>query len=389
MTAIGGRSNAHQQLVAKERFLHEVHRAKLHGLDRGINGPKTCHDDERRVHAHFAELAQHVDSRESWHPHVGQNYVEAVVFRALESFFAGCHRLHGIARGAQHPRGALAHPGIVVDEQHPSHEIALTLSSRLADTMVVTRFALGALLVLSSAACVSAPIAPATPTPAAARPRLVKVQVSERGVIVVREVPLEDYVQATAISEVAPAAGDVSLVERMLEVQTIVSRTYAVSNLGRHAQEGFDLCSTTHCQLYDPQRLQTSKWAAASSQAIRQTSGTIVTFGNQPVQALFHADCGGYTSTAGSVWGGSDRPYLAARPDQGSAADAHAAWQYDVTLEALARAFNADPRTRLERPLETIEVVDRDAAGRANRIALGSRSAKPGTDDRAAGDPWR
>ena len=91
--------------------------------------------------------------------------------------------------------------------------------------MVVTRFALGALLVLSTAACVSTRIAPATPAPAAAGPRLVKVQVSERGVIVVREVPLEDYVQATAITEVAPAAGDVSLVERMLEVQTIISRT--------------------------------------------------------------------------------------------------------------------------------------------------------------------
>jgi stage II sporulation protein D len=249
--------------------------------------------------------------------------------------------------------------------------------------MVVTRFALGALLVLSSAACVSTPIAPATPAPAAARPRsvprLVKVQVSERGVVVVREVPLEDYVQATAISEVAPAAGDVSLVERMLEVQTIISRTYAVSHLGRHAQEGFDLCSTTHCQLYDPQRLLTSKWAAASSEALRQTSGTIVTFGNQPVQALFHADCGGYTSTAGAVWGGSDRPYLAARPDEGITADAHAAWQYDVTLEALTRALDADPRTRVEGRLEAINVVDRDDAGRANRIALESRPARPGT----------
>ena len=104
-----------------------------------------------------------------------------------------------------------------------------------------------------------------------------------------------------------------------------------------------------------------------------------MTFDNQPVQALFHADCGGYTSTASSVWGGSDRPYLAARPDEGTATDAHAAWQYDVTLEALTRALNADPRTRLERPLETIDVVDRDAAGRANRIALGSRPARPGT----------
>ena len=78
-------------------------------------------------------------------------------------------------------------------------------------------------------------------------------------------------------ASITPAAGDVSLVERMLEVQTIISRTYAVSHLGRHAQEGFDLCSTTHCQLYDPQRLQTSKWAVASSEATRQTSGTIAT----------------------------------------------------------------------------------------------------------------
>ena len=129
--------------------------------------------------------------------------------------------------------------------------------------------------------------------------------------------PLEEYVQATAISEVAPAAGEFQTVERMLEVQTIISRTYAVSHLGRHAREGFDLCSTTHCQLFDPRRLRTSRWAAASSEAVARTAGVILTFDRQPAQALFHADCGGYTSTSSAVWGGVDRPTSSRGPMRG------------------------------------------------------------------------
>ena len=38
----------------------------------------------------------------------------------------------------------------------------------------------------------------------------------------------------------------------MLEVQAVIGRTYALANLGRHSAEGFDLCATTHCQLFEP-----------------------------------------------------------------------------------------------------------------------------------------
>ena len=119
---IGGRSDAHQQLVAKERLLHEVHRAELHGLDRRVDRPEARHHDERRVDAYVAELAQDVDAREARHPHVGQDDVEAVALRQLESFFAGRHLLHGVPRGAQHPAGALAHARIVIDEEDSRHE---------------------------------------------------------------------------------------------------------------------------------------------------------------------------------------------------------------------------------------------------------------------------
>ena len=190
----------------------------------------------------------------------------------------------------------------------------------------------------------SRPVAPAIPSAGVALPRHVRVQFVEQGVTVVRDVPLEEYVQATAISEVAPAAGEFQTVERMLEVQTIISRTYAVSHLGRHAREGFDLCSTTHCQLFEPRRLQTSRWAAASSEAVAQTAGVVLMFDRQPAQALFHADCGGYTSTSSAVWGGADRAYLVARPDDGVPQEAHAAWQYDVSLADLTAALAGDSR---------------------------------------------
>jgi stage II sporulation protein D len=237
----------------------------------------------------------------------------------------------------------------------------------------VKRFTLGTILLVSSAACLSTPIAPVTPTTGAALPRQLRVQLTEQGLTVVRDVPLEDYVQASAISEVAPAAGDIETVERMLEVQTIISRTYAVSHLARHAHEGFDLCSTTHCQLFDPRRLQTSRWAAASLEAVERTSGLILTFDRQPIQALFHADCGGHTSTAAAVWGGSDRPYLVARPDDGVPREDHAEWQYEVSVDLLTAALAADNRTRVTGRLETIDVLARDGAGRAERIALHSQ----------------
>jgi stage II sporulation protein D len=225
---------------------------------------------------------------------------------------------------------------------------------------------------------VSTPIAPAIPAAGAALPRHVRVQFTEQGVTVVRDVPLEDYVQASAISEVAPAAGEVETVERMLEVQTIISRTYAVSHLARHAREGFDLCSTTHCQLFDPRRLQTSRWAAASSVAVGHTAGLILTFDRQPIQALFHADCGGHTSTPSAVWGGTDRPYLVARPDEGVAKEAHATWQYQVSVDVLTAALAADTRTRVTGPLDAIDIVARDDAGRAERIALQSHVGNAG-----------
>jgi stage II sporulation protein D len=206
-------------------------------------------------------------------------------------------------------------------------------------------------------------------------PATLRVQVVERGARVVREVPLERYVESTVIAEFAPAAGDAATVRRMYEVQAIISRTYAVSHRRRHARDGFDLCSTTHCQIFDPARLETSRWADAAIAAVATTKGRVLRYAGQPVETIFHADCGGHTSRPVDVWrGGSERPYLIAQPDEAGSA-AHAQWVFTSRVKDLAAALAGDPRTRVSGTLESIEVVARDASGRAGRIAISGRRA--------------
>src|SRR3954471_22424953 len=91
---------------------------------------------------------------------------------------------------------------------------ALTLPSAYTDIPKVNRLAVFA-LATAAAACLSAPVAPSLPEPGFAVPQTVRVQFVTKGVTVVRDVPLEDYVRATAISEFAPPAGDLDTVEQM------------------------------------------------------------------------------------------------------------------------------------------------------------------------------
>jgi len=122
---------------------------------------------------------------------------------------------------------------------------------------VLTVLTLAALI---AASCAAPPVRIGVPGGSMrTRPIMLRVQVREGQGLVVREVALEDYVAATALSEVHPDVADTAVAERMYEVQAVIARTYAITNRGRHAKDGFDLCSTTHCQLYEPARRTTSR----------------------------------------------------------------------------------------------------------------------------------
>ena len=182
-------------------------------------------------------------------------------------------------------------------------------------------------------------------------------------------VPLEDYVLATVLAEVGPPAEPAAVARRIFEVQAIVARSYATARLGRHRAEGFDLCDTTHCQVYDPARIRTSKLTPIAREAVQQTAGRILSYANRPAEALFHADCGGATASAEAVWGGRSVPYLLPRQDDVEPS-AHRRWKWSATTATLRSALAADTRTDVGRTLTGIAITARDESGRARQLTL-------------------
>lgn len=199
----------------------------------------------------------------------------------------------------------------------------------------------------------------------------------------VQSVALEDYVLGSVLAEVTPTgAGETpAVVERIYEVQAILARTYVVRHLARHRAEGFDVCDTTHCQLYDPARVRTSRFAFAARDAVRRTAGRILVYAGQPADALYHADCGGRTAAADAVWGGGAVPYLTGVSDEVPSVT-HREWRLQVPVADLRTALNADPRARVGQRLEAIAVERRDASGRAVRLSVrGERTVEVRGED--------
>lgn len=181
-------------------------------------------------------------------------------------------------------------------------------------------------------------------------------------------VPLEEYVLGTALSEVSPVGESADVATRIFAVQAVIARTYAVSHLDRHRADGFDLCDDTHCQLYQPARIQSSVFSAVAAEAVRGTRGRVLAYAGRPAQAMYHADCGGHTAAARVVWGGSV-PYLEGTPDD-VADETHRAWTFEASTERVRFALNSAPESRVGSKLLSVRVVDRDESGRAASVEL-------------------
>jgi stage II sporulation protein D len=208
--------------------------------------------------------------------------------------------------------------------------------------------------------------APRRPTaPGATVPDDIRVRSGSRVVTV----DLEDYVLATVLAELSPGGESPEVAARLYEVQAIVARSYAAANRSRHRADGYDLCDTTHCQIYDPRRVRTSRFAAIAADAVRRTRGVVLTYGDRLAEGLFHADCGGSTSNASAIWGGPPVPYLIARRDD-LPSGTHRHWTFTADASRLRDAFNRDARTEIGRRLTSLVVTAHDLGGRTPRITI-------------------
>lgn len=176
-------------------------------------------------------------------------------------------------------------------------------------------------------------------------------------------VSLEDYVLGVLSVEAA-----VEDEPEALKAQAIVSRTYALKNRGRHASEGFDLCSNTHCQQY-----VSGKGRASENlrRAVYSTSGEVLLESSGKLaETYFHAACGGMTANIEALWGAPGPSYLRGVRDDYCATMPNHDWTDEIPAAKLASALASDPLTDAGKTIQDIVVTRKDPTGRAELISI-------------------
>ena len=130
-------------------------------------------------------------------------------------------------------------------------------------------------------------------------------RVNGNDITVVNVVSMDDYIKGVIPYEMSP-----SWPIEALKAQALCAKSYAVTCIGKHNSQGFDLCNTTDCQVYYGTKTATDN----SDSAVEAVSGLYVLYNGEVAETYYHASSGGWTEDAKNIWG-TDIPYLKAVED--------------------------------------------------------------------------
>lgn len=185
-------------------------------------------------------------------------------------------------------------------------------------------------------------------------PPVIRVGVAGADGYQIRTVDIEAYVAGVLTGEAARES-----TPAVLEALAVAIRTYALKNLNRHSDAGFDVCDETHCQVW-------RRPSAATTSAAQATAGQVLTWRGGLATVYYSASCGGHSQIPSAVWPGSeDPPYLPSRPDDGCGGDP--VWTASLRTADIERTLrNQGYRGSLVR----MRVLSRDRSGRVARLRL-------------------
>ena len=197
----------------------------------------------------------------------------------------------------------------------------------------------------------------------------VPVRVHLTGKNITRELALEEYVLGVVAAE-----GSVEDELEALKALAVAARTYALKNLRRHADEGYDFCDTTHCQRYlltVADERDHARFKNLFRRAVTETAGeTLRDAEGRTADAYFHAACGGMTADVETLWGMTGAPgHLRGVADEYCEAAPHL-WVNVIPAAKLAKALRGDSMSDVGDRLENVTVTSRDRTGRVEFLVL-------------------
>ena len=151
----------------------------------------------------------------------------------------------------------------------------------------------------------------------------------------INEVEFETYIAGVVQSEIYGHSTDI------FRIQAIISRTWALRNINKHASDGYNFCDQVHCQAYLNRCIRPDIMLGAihsSGETLTDSSGNLI-------ETPFHSNSGGQTANSEDVWR-SALPYLRSVTDTFSLhmkqSDWTKAFTSDRWLDYFARTHKLD-----------------------------------------------
>ncbi len=170
-----------------------------------------------------------------------------------------------------------------------------------------------------------------------------------QGLMLVNVLPLEDYLVGVLGSEMPR-----SFPLEALKAQAVAARTYALQKKLEQYGQPFHLGSGVISQVYGGLKAEDPR----TREAVESTRGLVLTFDLQPIEAYFHASCGGKTESGASALG-RDLPYL--KPVSCPCGKLPTSqWSMGISNDELKTALGSKPTG--------MKVEGRTSTGRAKRV---------------------
>jgi stage II sporulation protein D len=153
----------------------------------------------------------------------------------------------------------------------------------------------------------------------------------ESDMTIINNISLEDYLYGVLPREMS---GDWPM--EALKAQAVAARTYAIATIHKHEDLGFNLCSTTNCQVYGGYDVEKPR----SNMAVDETAGEVLIYDGKIISPFYHSNSGGHTEDSENVWS-IKLPYIRGVEDEFSLGAPNSNWTKSYTVKEVKNILNS------------------------------------------------
>lgn len=147
--------------------------------------------------------------------------------------------------------------------------------------------------------------------------------------LMVGDVEFETYIAGVVQSEIYGNQSDI------FRIQAIISRTWALRNIRKHAADGYNFCDGVHCQAYLNRCIRPDIMLGV----IESSGETLVDSKDALIETPFHSNSGGQTANSEDVWRAA-LPYLRSVQDTFSYGMRQSDWVKTVSVDRWLSYFS-------------------------------------------------